>query len=63
LNLWNLQEFSLEKITLLVDMTQQQVIDTIIDHLHQEHGKTKEEAIKIVEAYRSRFPALPEKQN
>jgi predicted transposase YdaD len=51
LKLWELQEFSLEKIAMLVGVTQQQVTDTIVNHL-TETGNTKEEALAIVENYR-----------
>jgi|GEM_PF-721082 len=56
LNLWELQAFSLEKISLLVGATDVQVSDTIVTYL-KEHGKTKEDALTILAIYRQKFPA------
>ena len=55
LKLWGLQEFSLEKITLLVGVTEEQITNTILAHL-QEQGKTKGDAFAILETYRQKFP-------
>jgi hypothetical protein len=52
IKLWALQEFSLEKIAMLVGVTQQQVMDMIVTHLI-ETGKTQEEALEIVENYQA----------
>jgi hypothetical protein len=54
IRLWDLQEFSLEKIALLVGVALQQVKNTILTHL-QAQGKTEVECEKIVEEYSKRF--------
>jgi len=57
LKLWALQEFTIEKITLLVGVTEQQVADTIIAYLTTEQRISKEAALAVLAAYRKKNPA------
>ncbi len=52
--LWALQEFSLEKIALLVDVSPERLIEILRAYLQAE-GQTEAEAIRTIEAYRERF--------
>ena len=52
--LWALQEFSLEKIALLVDVSPERLIEILRAYLQAE-GQTEAEAVRTIEAYRERF--------
>lgn len=52
--LWSLQEFSLEKIALLVDVSPEKLLEMLRAYLQAE-GQTEAEAIRIIEAYQARF--------
>jgi len=52
--LWALQEFSLEKIALLVDVSPERLIEMLRAYLQVE-GQTEAEAVRTIEAYRERF--------
>lgn len=52
--LWALQEFSLEKIALLVDVSPERLMEMLLAYL-QEEGQTEAEAVRTIEAYRERF--------
>jgi hypothetical protein len=52
--LWALQEFSLEKIALLVDVSPERLMEILRAYLQAE-GQTEAEAIRTIEAYRERF--------
>ncbi len=52
--LWSLQEFSLEKMAFLVDLSIEKVIEIIAELLHIE-GKNATEISSIFEAYKSKF--------
>lgn len=52
--LWNLQEFSLEKIASLVDVNKEHLTEVLLAFLQSE-GKTEAEAIHILEAYEGKF--------
>ncbi|WP_421795608.1 hypothetical protein [Haliscomenobacter sp.] len=51
--LWSLQEFSLEKIALLVDVSPERLLEMLLAHLQAE-GQTEAEAVRTIEAYRER---------
>ena len=52
--LWALQEFSLEKIALLVDVSPERLVEMLRAYLQAE-GQTEAEAVSTIEAYRARF--------
>jgi len=52
--LWALQEFSLEKIALLVDVSHEMLLEMLRAHL-QAGGQTDAEANSTIEAYQARF--------
>ena len=52
--LWSLQEFPLEKIALLVDLSPERLLEILRAYLQTE-GQTEAEAIRTIEAYKSRF--------
>ena len=52
--LWSLQEFSLEKIALLVDLSPERLLEILRAYLQTE-GQTEAEAILTIEAYQARF--------
>ena len=52
--LWSLQEFSLEKIALLVDVSPERLLEMLLAHLQAE-GQTEAEAVWTIEAYRGRI--------
>ncbi len=52
--LWALQEFSLEKIALLVDVSPERLVEMLRAYLQAE-GQSEAEAVRIIEAYRERF--------
>ena len=52
--LWSLQEFSLEKIALLVDVSPERLLEMLRAYLQAE-GQTEDEAMRTIEAYRGRF--------
>jgi hypothetical protein len=52
--LWSLQEFSLEKIALLVDVSPERLVEMLRAYLQAE-GQSEAEAVRIIEAYRGRF--------
>ena len=52
--LWALQEFSLEKIALLVDVSPERLMEMLRAYLQVE-GQTEAEAVRTIEAYRERF--------
>ena len=52
--LWSLQEFSLEKIALLVDVSPERLMEMLRTYLQTE-GHTETEANRIIEAYQGRF--------
>jgi hypothetical protein len=54
LNLWSLQEFSLEKIALLAGTSLERVIEVISAHLQAE-GLNEAAAIQTLEAYQAKF--------
>ncbi|MDX2068625.1 MAG: hypothetical protein SFV55_09380 [Haliscomenobacter sp.] len=53
-NLWQLQEFSLEKIALLSGTNQDHVIEILLAHL-QEEGLSEAAALQTLEAYQAKF--------
>jgi hypothetical protein len=52
--LWALQEFSLEKIALLVDVSPERLVEMLRAYLQAE-GQSETQAIGTLEAYRERF--------
>ncbi|WP_373549715.1 Rpn family recombination-promoting nuclease/putative transposase [Haliscomenobacter sp.] len=52
--LWELQEFSLEKIAILVDLPKEQVFEIILALL-QANGQSMEEAEQQIKAYQTKF--------
>lgn len=52
--LWSLQEFSLEKIALLVDVSPERLLEILRAYLQAE-GQTEAEALRTIEAYQARF--------
>ena len=52
--LWNLQEFSLEKIASLVDVNKEHLTEVLLAFLQAE-GKTEAEAIHALEAYQEKL--------
>lgn len=54
LNLWSTQEFSLEKIAMLVDLPLERVLALILNHLKAE-GKTEDMAEKVIQTYQEKF--------
>ena len=52
--LWSLQEFSLEKIALLVDLSPERLLEILRAYLQAE-GQTEAEALRTIEAYQARF--------
>lgn len=52
--LWNLQEFSLEKIASLVDVNKEHLTEVLLAFLQSE-GKTEAEAIHALEVYEEKF--------
>lgn len=52
--LWLLQEFSLEKIALLVDVSKEHLTEVLLAFLQAE-GKTEAEAAHALEAYEAKF--------
>jgi hypothetical protein len=52
--LWSLQEFSLEKIALLVDVSPERLVEMLRAYLQAE-GQSEAEAVGIIEAYGGRF--------
>ncbi|WP_353480631.1 hypothetical protein [Haliscomenobacter sp.] len=50
----SLQEFSLEKIALIVDISPERLLEMLLAYLQTE-GQTKAEAIRTVEAHQARF--------
>ncbi len=54
LNIWSTQEFSLEKISMLVDLPIEQVHKLILTHLQSE-GMSEETALETVRIYQEKF--------
>ena len=52
--LWSLQEFSLEKIALLTDLSPERLLEMLHAYLQAE-GQTEAEATRTIEAYQARF--------
>lgn len=52
--LWSLQEFSLEKIALMVDVSHERLLEILRAQLQAE-GQTESEAKLTIEAYQARF--------
>jgi len=57
LKLWALQEFTIEKIAILVDLTHERVIEIIVDFLQLE-GQSESVAMQTIEMYQSRFEGV-----
>ena len=55
--LWILQEFSIEKIALLVDLSLEEVTTIIVDHLKAE-GISEADAVHTIEIYLAKFEAI-----
>jgi predicted transposase/invertase (TIGR01784 family) len=53
-NLWQLQEFSFEKIAFLSGTSQERVIEILLSHLHEE-GLSEAAALQTLEAYQAKF--------
>lgn len=53
-NLWQLQEFSFEKIALLSGTNQEHVVEILLAHL-QEEGLSEAAALQTLEAYQAKF--------
>lgn len=56
LKLWTLQEFSIEKIALLVDLSTERVREIILEYLHSK-GMSESDAQATLNAYLSKFTA------
>lgn len=54
--LWSLQEFSFEKMAILVDTTQERITAIVLEFLQTE-GKTEVEALQIIADYQKKFTA------
>lgn len=57
LKLWALQEFSIEKIAILVDLPHERVIEIIAEFLKLE-GQSESIAMQTIEMYQSRFEGV-----
>jgi hypothetical protein len=57
LKLWALQEFSIEKIAILVDLPHERVIEIIAEFLKLE-GPSESIAMQTIEMYQSRFEGV-----
>ena len=52
--LWSFQEFSLDKITLLVDLSPARVIEIILEILQSE-GQSEAQALDTIAVYKEKF--------